>query len=136
MIFYYIFSYERGLKEEVLIFANVCFRLIHTGKTKINYNKCKRLRNVLTGTEQTGSVTRRSYLPRFLPWFLIEAEAGQLYAGPAAGFREGTVKPTTSRRLSHSSVTLTTHSDADTLPLPRTKMFPNSSTGVRVSRHG
>lgn len=90
----------------------------------------------MAGFIQTGSITQCSYVPCFLPWLLIEAKAGLLYTGPSASFRGRTVKPTTSRRLSHSSVPLTTHSDADTLLLPRTKMFPNSSTGVRVSRHG
>lgn len=54
----------------------------------------------------------------FFPWLLIEAKAGLLYTGTVVGLSEGTVKLTTSGRLSYSSVTLTTHSDADTLPVP------------------
>jgi len=66
----------------------------------------------------TGRVTLCSCPLCFLPWLLIEAKAGLLYTGSAASLSEEAVKLTTSGRLGYSSVTLTTHSDADTLPLP------------------
>lgn len=54
----------------------------------------------------------------FFPWLFFEAKAGLLYTGAVVGLSEGAVKLTTSGRSSYSSVTLTTHSDADTLPVP------------------
>lgn len=100
----------------------------------VNFQWLKKKQRVFRGT---GRVTLCSCPLCFLPWSLIEAKAGLLYTGSAAGLSEGAVKLTTSGRLSYSSVTLTTHSDADTLPLPSSaagswqgqKCFPTRPLG-------
>lgn len=93
---------------------------------------------------RTGRVILCSCPVSLLPQMLFEASVGLLCTSSVARLSEGAVKLTTSGRFGYSSVTLTTPRWCRRVSsakfcgwtLTRTNMFPNLSTGVRISRHG